>query len=205
MLADRAQKAAMGPKVEVVYNLLTMLFSHDRHNVSQKLLHMSTNPETRSTLHQVGQYYSAQMSIYRTLLLIQFVSPSIVGCIPLLVQLIYNQDGNNGPDSGHPDRSSQSNSNSSRSATNSWMLTEADKETRASAAQALHNLVYNSCDDRQVKREIRILKLLELIRGYADRLRDAIMHQLHHHHDHQDIDHRLPLLLDGNDVGSSLS
>ena len=74
LLADRAQKAAMGPKVEVVYNLLTMLFSHDRHNVSQKLLHMSTNPETRSTLHQVGQYYSAQMSIYRTLLLIQFAS-----------------------------------------------------------------------------------------------------------------------------------
>lgn len=55
LLSDRAQKASMGPKVEVVYNLLTMLFSHDRHNVSQKLLHMSTNPETRSTLHQVGK------------------------------------------------------------------------------------------------------------------------------------------------------
>ena len=49
------QKPPMGPKVEVVYNLLTMLFSHDRHNVSQKLLHMSANPETRSTLHQVGK------------------------------------------------------------------------------------------------------------------------------------------------------
>ena len=48
------------------------------------------------------------------------------------------------------------------------MLTEADKETRASAAQALHNLVYNSSDDRKVKREIRILKLLELIRSPTD-------------------------------------
>ena len=76
------------------------------------------------------------------------------------------------------------------------MLTEADKETRASAAQALHNLVYNSSDDRKVKREIRILKLLELIRSYADRLRDAIMHHLHHHD--QEIDNRLPILLDGN-------
>lgn len=55
LLSDRTQKPPMGPKVEVVYNLLTMLFSHDRHNVSQKLLHMSANPETRSTLHQVGK------------------------------------------------------------------------------------------------------------------------------------------------------
>ena len=47
--------AVAGPKVEVVYNLLTMLFSHDRQNVSQKLLLMSTSPETRNTLHQVGQ------------------------------------------------------------------------------------------------------------------------------------------------------
>lgn len=49
------QAPVTGPKVEVVYNLLAMLFSHDRHNVSQKLLHMSTNPETRNTLHQVGK------------------------------------------------------------------------------------------------------------------------------------------------------
>ena len=57
-LSNRS-KPPMGPKVEVVYNLLTMLFSHDRHNVSQKLLHMSTNPDTRNTLHQVGNAPSA--------------------------------------------------------------------------------------------------------------------------------------------------
>lgn len=113
---------------------------------------------------------------------------NLPGCIPLLVQLIYNQDG--GGESNNQDRANPSNATA-----NSWMLTEADKETRASAAQALHNLVYNSADDRKVKREIRILKLLELIRSYADRLRDAIMHQLHHHD--QEIDNRLPLLLDG--------
>ena len=103
--------------------------------------------------------------------------------------MIYNQDG--GGEAANQDRSNLASATAS-----SWMLTEADKETRASAAQALHNLVYNSCDDRKVKREIRILKLLELIRSYADRLRDAILHQLHHHD--QEIDNRLPLLLDGN-------
>jgi len=99
-LASGRSKAPLGPKVEVVYNLLTMLFSHDRHNVSQKLLHMSANPETRSTLHQVG-------------------------CIPLLVQLIYNQDGGGDGLQECP--------------TAGWMLSDADKETRSSAAQALHN------------------------------------------------------------------
>ena len=77
----------------------------------------------------------------------------------------------------------------------SWMLSDEDKQTRASAAQALHNLVYNNSDDRKVKREMRILKLLELIRTYADRLREAITHQLHH--EEQEIDQRRPLLPDG--------
>lgn len=72
------------------------------------------------------------------------------------------------------------------------MLSEADKETRASAAQALHNLVYNSSDDRKVKREMRILKLLELIRDYCDRLRDKLM-QL----DNYELDHRKALLEEG--------
>ena len=54
-LSSGRSKGQMGPKVEVVYNLLTMLFSHDRHNVSQKLLQMSANADTRTTLHQVGK------------------------------------------------------------------------------------------------------------------------------------------------------
>ena len=75
-------------------------------------------------------------------------------------------------------------------------MSPADKETRSSAAQALHNLIYNGGDERKVKREIRILKLLDLVRGYVDGLRDAIVsrHQdavqlENHHHD--------PLLPDG--------
>ena len=67
----RHAKTQLGPKVEVVYNLLTMLFSHDRTNVSRKLLHMSANPETRTTLHQVGQY-PIQTEFYRVLLDLQF-------------------------------------------------------------------------------------------------------------------------------------
>ena len=152
----------------------------------------------------VRNYYTCQQTLKRGVLFIKLVSWNennyassafntifviVPGCIPLLVQLIYNQDG--GGEAANQDRSNLANATAS-----SWMLTEADKETRVSAAQALHNLVYNSCDDRKVKREIRILKLLELIRSYADRLRDAILHQLHHHD--QEIDNRLPLLLDGN-------
>lgn len=104
-----------------------------------------------------------------------------LGCIPLLVQLIYNQDV-------------AGESNQPQDRFNHWILSEADKETRASAAQALHNLVYNSSDDRKVKREIRVLKLLELIRDYADRLRDAITRRLE---DQQEFDHRHPLLEEG--------
>lgn len=81
--------------------------------------------------------------------------------MPLLVQLIYNQDGG-----GEQDNNQSSILN--------WNLTEADQDTRRSAAQALHNLVYNNNDDRKVKREIRILKLLELIREYCDSLRVSI-------------------------------
>lgn len=180
LMAGRSKPPMAGPKVEVVYNLLTMLFSHDRHNVSQKLLHMSANPETRSTLHQVGE----SRHVTRRL---PIDHPSVSGCIPLLVQLIYNQDG-----AGEASRVESSTSAAS------WMLSDEDRQTRASAAQALHNLVYNNCDDRKVKREMRILKLLELIRTYADRLREAIAHQLHD--DEQEIDQRRPLLSDGRQI-----
>ena len=84
-----------------------------------------------------------------------------LGCIPLLVQLIYNQDGGGDGLQECP--------------TAGWMLSDADKETRSSAAQALHNLVYNNSDDRKVKREIRILRLLEWIRDYCDLLREKLL------------------------------
>ena len=102
------------------------------------------------------------------------------GCVPLLVQLIYNQDS--GVDGNNQDRDAHF-----------WILSEADKETRASAAQALHNLVYNNNDDRKVKREIRILKLLELIRDYCDKLRDGLSLL-----SHLRVDHSQPLLNQGN-------
>ena len=79
------------------------------------------------------------------------------------MQLIYNQDG---AVDGIQDCSNSI-----------WMLSDADKETRASAAQALHNLVSNHADERKVKREMRILRLLELIRDFCDTLRDKIVTQ----------------------------
>lgn len=54
------------------------------------------------------------------------------------MQLIYNQDGGVGGDGlqdGVP---------------STWMLSDADKETRSSAAMALHNLVFNNADERKV-------------------------------------------------------
>jgi len=54
--------------------------------------------------------------------------------------------------------------------------------------------VYNNSDDRKVKREMRILKLLEFIRDYADQLRDAITNRLA---DQEEFDHRLPLVEEG--------
>ena len=83
--------------------------------------------------------------------------------------------------------------NSGRADGNFWMLSEADQETRTSAAQALHNLVYNNNDDRKVKREIRILRLLELIRDYCDKLRHDLSSLTH-----LEVDRCQPLLLQGN-------
>ena len=151
---------------------------------------MSTKPETRNTLHQVGKL-SLQYAQFRVNFLNVCWILFLFKALLLLVQLIYNQNGES-ESSRHQDRANRSNSTS-----NSWILTEADKETRASAAEALRNLVYNSSDDRNVKREIRILKLLELVRSYADRLRDAIMHHLHQH-DQKSDNHLIPILLDGN-------
>ena len=54
--------------------------------------------------------------------------------------------------------------------------------------------MYNNSDDRKVKREMRILKLLEFIRDYADQQRDAITNRLA---DQEEFDHRLPLVEEG--------
>ena len=75
---------------------------------------MSTKPETRNTLHQVGK-----LSLQYNFICSHFLNVWILffkGCIPLLVQLIYNQDGG-GESSSHQDRANHCNNTS-----NSWML-----------------------------------------------------------------------------------
>ncbi|KAK2726017.1 hypothetical protein QYM36_000472, partial [Artemia franciscana] len=57
----------IGTKVEVVYNLLSLLASHDRENISKTLLTMSEKPETCAALRQAG-------------------------VLPLLVQLLHGGD-----------------------------------------------------------------------------------------------------------------
>lgn len=58
----------LGPKVECVYSLLSMLGSNDSLEMSQKFLDLSRTPETCLTLRRSG-------------------------CIPLLVQMIHSADG----------------------------------------------------------------------------------------------------------------
>ena len=91
-----------------------------------------------------------------------------------------------------------SDQSASSSSQQHWILSSAEKESRSSAAQALHNLVYSGGDERKVKREVRILKLLDLVRGYADGLREAIVTR-HPNTDDLLIDHchNHPLLPDG--------
>lgn len=46
-----------------------------------------------------------------------------------------------------------------------------EPETRQKASQALHNLIHSQPDEKVRKREVRILKLLELAMEYTDALR----------------------------------
>ncbi|XP_052794606.1 adenomatous polyposis coli homolog isoform X2 [Mya arenaria] len=73
------------------------------------------------------------------------------GCLPLLIQLLHGSDQDSG------------------------LLgnTRGSKAARARAAAALHNIVHSHPDDKRGRREARVLRLLEQIRGHCDQLRDT--------------------------------
>jgi len=73
------------------------------------------------------------------------------GCLPLLIQLLHGSDQDSG------------------------LLgnTRGSKSARARAAAALHNIVHSHPDDKRGRREARVLRLLEQIRGHCDQLKEA--------------------------------
>uniref|UniRef100_A0A4W3GSR5 APC regulator of WNT signaling pathway 2 n=1 Tax=Callorhinchus milii TaxID=7868 RepID=A0A4W3GSR5_CALMI len=68
------------------------------------------------------------------------------GCLPLLIQLLHDCERDTGPD-----RTSRCN-----------------KEARARASAALHNIIYSQPDEGQAKREMRVLHVLEQVRSYCE-------------------------------------
>jgi hypothetical protein len=48
----------LGAKVEMVYNLLSMLGTHDREDMSRTLLAMSSSPDSCAAMRQSGKCYS---------------------------------------------------------------------------------------------------------------------------------------------------
>ncbi|XP_069784209.1 adenomatous polyposis coli protein 2 [Narcine bancroftii] len=68
------------------------------------------------------------------------------GCLPLLIQLLHDSERDTGP---------------SRNS-------GGDKEARARASAALHNIVYSQPDEGQAKREMRVLHVLEQVRLYCE-------------------------------------
>lgn len=98
----------------------------------------------QSLLSMLGTHDKDDMS--RTLLAMSNSKDSCAamrqsGCLPLLIDLLHGKD-----------------------------LTDknARREARARAGLALHNIVYSNVEDRRGRREIRVLRLLEIARAHCD-------------------------------------
>ncbi|XP_078360243.1 uncharacterized protein LOC144644596 [Oculina patagonica] len=98
----------------------------------------------QSLLSMLGTHDKDDMS--RTLLAMSNSKDSCAamrqsGCLPLLIDLLHGKD-----------------------------LTDknARREARARAGLALHNIVYSNVEDRRGRREVRVLRLLEIARAHCD-------------------------------------
>nr|XP_018914919.1 PREDICTED: adenomatous polyposis coli homolog isoform X3 [Bemisia tabaci] len=103
----------LGTKVEMVYNLLSMLSTHDREKMTKTLLLMTNSPDSCMAMRKSG-------------------------CLPLLVQLLHGADES--------------------------------PTVKEGAAQALRNIVHSNSDEKQGRREARVLRLLEQVRDYYEKL-----------------------------------
>lgn len=122
--------------------------------------HLSSKVEmVYSLLSMLGTHDKEDLS--RTLLTMSGSQESCLamrqsGCLPLLIQLLHGSDQ---PQEGD---SQESQAEQRRVV----------RELRLRASQALHNVVHAHPDDRQSRREARVLRLLEQIRDFCDYLHD---------------------------------
>lgn len=122
--------------------------------------HLSSKVEmVYSLLSMLGTHDKEDLS--RTLLTMSGSQESCIamrqsGCLPLLIQLLH---GSNQQQEGE---SQESQAEQRRVV----------RELRLRASQALHNVVHAHPDDRQSRREARVLRLLEQIRDFCDYLHD---------------------------------
>lgn len=98
----------------------------------------------QSLLSMLGTHDKDDMS--RTLLAMSNSKDSCAamrqsGCLPLLIDLLHGKD---------------------------FADKNARREARARAGLALHNIVYSNVEDRRGRREVRVLRLLEIARAHCD-------------------------------------
>ncbi|XP_064031419.1 adenomatous polyposis coli protein 2 [Pogoniulus pusillus] len=117
-------------KVEVVFWLLSMLATRDKEDMSRTLLAMSSSQESCLAMRKSG-------------------------CLPLLVQILHDSDGEPGP----PESPSGA------------------KDARMRANAALHNIIFSQPDEGQAKKEMRVLHVLEQIRSYSETCWDWLQMQ----------------------------
>lgn len=118
------------PQVEVVFWLLSMLATRDKEDMSRTLLAMSSSQESCLAMRKSG-------------------------CLPLLVQILHDSDGEPGP----PESPSGA------------------KDARMRANAALHNIIFSQPDEGQAKKEMRVLHVLEQIRSYSETCWDWLQMQ----------------------------
>ncbi|XP_077538343.1 uncharacterized protein LOC144150852 isoform X3 [Haemaphysalis longicornis] len=129
--------------------------------------HLSSKVEmVYSLLSMLGTHDKDDLS--RTLLTMSGSQESCLamrqsGCLPLLIQLLHGSSAQQQqPCEGEPSEEEERQPEQRR------VL----RELRLRASQALHNVVHAHPDDRQSRREARVLRLLEQIRDFCDYLRD---------------------------------
>uniref|UniRef100_A0A8C5UAT4 Adenomatous polyposis coli N-terminal dimerisation domain-containing protein n=1 Tax=Malurus cyaneus samueli TaxID=2593467 RepID=A0A8C5UAT4_9PASS len=123
--------APVPPQVEVVFWLLSMLATRDKEDMSRTLLAMSSSQESCQAMRKSG-------------------------CLPLLVQILHDSDGEPGP----PESPTGA------------------KDARMRANAALHNIVFSQPDEGQAKKEMRVLHVLEQIRSYSETCWDWLQMQM---------------------------
>ncbi|XP_009466296.1 PREDICTED: adenomatous polyposis coli protein-like, partial [Nipponia nippon] len=140
-----------GSAARMDHETASVMNSSNNYSVPRRLTnHLGTKVEmVYSLLSMLGTHDKDDMS--RTLLAMSSSQDSCIamrqsGCLPLLIQLLHGND---------KDSVLLGNSRGS-------------KEARARASAALHNIIHSQPDDKQGRREIRVLHLLEQICAYCE-------------------------------------